>query len=414
MKISLLLDREPFAEIVEETLSRYFSLVNSEPRNVSWEEGTPKISDLLDRKKGLWLCNPEINAIFSAQAGSSVFQVPWREYLGGSSLSKVLAHGGYLTAATAPVSRWFAASFHLWIMPELDNADSTLIMGGNTRMHVVDYHLRRVTTVLKSRFTADFMRRELELRTSRDDLLAPPILEVLTDNRSFVEPLIQGTNADRLFNRGRAERALLEALGACEQLAASTTQTVAGDTWVGDTLGRCRRAVEMTAHSADEEFRTALDLAASLGDSLNDLGSLSEIGVEVGMSHGDLQAGNVLVEDDKVWVIDWERADLRILEYDGLTLALDSRRERKGLVERTKQLIEGQRSDAVGQRVHERMFRSRQAPDGLRLALMFFLEEIRFCLEENASGPFKAPTPSLKALLEELGSLDRNENWNVG
>lgn len=412
MKIALLLEREPFAEILEETLSRHLSAVSGRAQEVSWRGGLPKTSDLVARKKGLWLCNGQINAVFSARAESRIFETPWREYLGGHSFSRWVAHAGYLAVATAPLTRWHLASHHLWIRPDLDHPRSTLILGGNSRIRLIDFQHGLVTTVLKSRFDSAFLSRELEFRKSRDDVLALPIVEVLEEGQAFVEPLVHGSNADRLFDKRRASEALLAALESCIEMSGSTRKIAAVEGWVETSLESCQLAAQKAGFESTGLVRDALDLAVQLGERIVSSASILGGEVQVGLSHGDLQPGNVLVDEDKNWLIDWERVDKRVLGYDGLTLALNSRRNLSGLLERAEDLVRGAREDPIGVGVCSEL-RLREDSKRARVQmLLFFLEEIRFHLEENAMGPLVKPTPALRGLIDELSLLGRRDFWN--
>lgn len=414
MKISLLLDREPFGEILEETLSRHLSAVSDRAHQVIWKSGAPKASDVLARKRGLWLCNPEINAIFSVSAESRVFEVPWREYLAGASFVRTGAHAGYLMAASAPIGRWVLASHHLLIDPELTGAKSTLIVGGNSRVRLLDYDRGLAKTILKSRVDPAAMQRELDLRRDRTDILAPPIVEVQENGLAFVEPLIHGTNADRVFSDRQADKGLIEALEVCFQLGRQTRRVELVDEWLDRTLEECRQTVETANDARAESFRGALDLVYQLAECIRTNAGASSNEVEVGTSHGDLQRGNVLLEGEKTWLIDWEKVGSRILGYDGLTLALDSRRSGRGLVERAKRLLQDERTDAIAMRVGEELSRDLYPGGRVRHMLMFFVEEIRFHLEENVMIPSSGCSPSLSDLVTELEMVQGDDFWNVG
>ncbi len=131
----------------------------------------PRRADLLNSKKGLWLCNPVLNAVYSVRARAQVFETPWREYLGGPSALQVIPHAGYLLVATSPIGRALIASHHVRIEPELEGAESLLILGGNTRLRLFDHRRGEVTTILKDGFDDVFLRSELRFRTGSEDVL---------------------------------------------------------------------------------------------------------------------------------------------------------------------------------------------------------------------------------------------------
>ena len=202
MKIEILLEREPFGEILERTLERFLTTETEQKYEVTWLEELP------DSTSGLWLCNPRINSIYGVNTTSEVFSIPWREYLKGPTLLRTLGQLGYLFAATSAPGRSRMATHFVRVSPEIAGSDQILILGGNSRLRWIDFRTGRVLSILKEGFDPSWLRRELEIRKDRDDLLSPPILDVLDDGRAYVEPLIRGTVADRLFSSRRATAAV--------------------------------------------------------------------------------------------------------------------------------------------------------------------------------------------------------------
>ena len=43
------------------------------------------------------------------------------------------------------------------------------------------------------------------------------------------------------------------------------------------------------------------------------------------MTHGDFQAANILLDKNNIWLIDWENAKKRSVNYDALTFVLNAR-----------------------------------------------------------------------------------------
>ena len=371
-------------------------------RQIRWESGAFRKSDLLRRKDGLWLCNPTINALFSVRAAAKVFETPWREYLRGPNPIATASHAVFLLASTAPVARALMASHHVRIEPDLDGAEEVLILGGNSRMKLVDHGRGRVTTILKEGFDETLIRRELLFRESGRVAMAPPLLEVSDDRQAFVEPLLHGTVADRLLSRSRAGAALLESLDACDRLAEGMRKTVPLAEWCRAALGAAGAAAERVRDDGSGVVRRAVDWLEWMCLWLTSEGREGGRELETAVSHGDLQPGNVLVEKERVWLIDWERVDERVPWYDAMTLALDARRGYAGLVDRALELAAGRRSDEIGRKAREVLVRRGAEHDHVGRIVMYLVEEIRFCLEESAMGPLVGPAGSLGALVREL------------
>jgi len=353
------------------------------------------------RENGLWLCNPAINAIYSMHAKSRVFGIPWREYLRGPNLVATAAHAVFLAASTAPVARNMTASHHVYIEPDMGGANDILILGGNARLKIIDYRLKKVTTILKAGFSERLINRELEYRTNGRVELALPVLDTHDSALWFTEPLLHGTVADRMMSRSEAECALIEALEACRRLAARTSRGIPISEWVGRKLDTAEEAARGVHGDGVSVVHEAIRWMSTLCRWLLRSENGDRRVVEVAVSHGDLQPGNVLVESDRVWLIDWERVGERVPWYDAWTLALDSRRACPGLVRRLFDL-EGYCSDRVGQRVCKMAAESEGTLSTAVRKLMYLVEEILFCLEESAMGPLHEPTNSLVTLVQEL------------
>jgi hypothetical protein len=153
----------------------------------------------------------------------------------------------------------------------------------------------------------------------------------------------------------------------------------------------------------------ALELVDEIGVMVSDRINSDSDSVEVTLSHGDLQPGNVLVEGDRTWLIDWERVDDRASGYDILTLVLGSRRSASGLIERAGRLLDAKASNRFDKLASEAVLLSNGASKATVKLLIYWLEEIRFHLEESGVGPLYGPSVSLEELVRELGNLSQSE-----
>ena len=78
MKISLLLKREPFDKIFEDTFASFLNDFTNSPHKVKWY---PKNINNQNTVSGqIWYCNPLINSIFVKDANPAVFDSISREY----------------------------------------------------------------------------------------------------------------------------------------------------------------------------------------------------------------------------------------------------------------------------------------------------------------------------------------------
>jgi hypothetical protein len=138
-----------------------------------------------------------------------------------------------------------------------------------------------------------------------------------------------------------------------------------------------------------ERFGKSWEPLKSLLDTLAQLGSNGTI--ELSQSHGDFQAGNIMVshKNADVTLIDWEHSAERTHLYDRMVNGLKSRAS-KGLAERVRNALQ---RDLPGVRVN-----------GQAMAL-FLLEDLAWFLRESLTGPFTMASEGLVQYRREVESL---------
>lgn len=405
MKISLLLAREPFPEIFEETMERHLAEVTGIPCRVRWRQRSRLERVAHQPRPKEWLCNPLMNAIFAPSARGAVLALPRRWYGRGPSLARTVAQSVYVRAATFPIARSALAGPAILIDPPPANASSVLIAGGNTRLRLFDFARGEATTILKSRFDGSFVSADLQVRAAHSWLPAPEVLRVLDGGRAYVEPILSCSTAAHLTNWQTRQRVLDVALEACDRLGHETTQSVPGKTYLRGILERClERAEYLGARERLIAERVArwTSRAKGVAELIGDQASFK---VEIGRSHGDLSLGNILADGDNVHLIDWERTGIRIRGFDAITLALASRSKPEGLTQRARQLVAaGGETDAAA--VKARLALTGDDSKQTEAKLFIYLaEELLFHLEENSPLPIMPPSLGLSRLMSELETL---------
>ena len=78
MKISTLLEREPFDKIFEKTMAAFFSDFTNHPHKVKWYPKKQNNQNTASMQQ--WYCNPLINSIFVKGVNPSVFDSINGEY----------------------------------------------------------------------------------------------------------------------------------------------------------------------------------------------------------------------------------------------------------------------------------------------------------------------------------------------
>jgi len=390
MRISLLLEREPFGRILEETLPPLLSALSGRPHAVRWQ-GHGRVDGA--RGGQAWLCNARLNAIFRPAATDASFAPVVREFSRSPRWwSRPLQRAYVAAAIRRPTAAWLADG-GMVVSPPLENADALVILGGNHRLRVVDGPARVCHVIAKAGSDPAFLRAELALRRSAPDLPIPRLCSVAPAEDWFTEELIPGTPLNRLAGSADRARAFAAARAALGRLVARTLRPVG----VKDYVDSLVRDVE------DARSAASLLASATLGRTAASLARVVErlpgpSTVDTAETHGDFQPGNVLVARDGVWLIDWEYTGRRQAGFDVLTHGLAARFP-AGLAARVQEAT----CDGLGRSMQGWPGVDWSTADARRRALaLFLLEELVVRVRENASPRFRALTPGTPRLFEEI------------
>ena len=391
MRISLLLEREPFGRILEETLPPLLSALSGRPHAVRWQ-GHGRVDGA--RGGQAWLCNARLNAIFRPAATDASFAPVVREFSRSPRWwSRPLQRAYVAAAIRRPTAAWLADG-GMVVSPPLENADALVILGGNHRLRVVDGPARVCHVIAKAGSDPAFLRAELALRRAAPDLPIPRLLSVAPTEEWFTEELIPGTPLNRVPGAADRARAFAAARAALGRLVARTLRSVGVKGYV-DALVR-----DVEEAAAAPLFATQ---CATLGRTLATLARVIErrpgpSTVETAETHGDFQPGNVLVARDGVWLIDWEYTGRRQAGFDLLTHGLAARFP-VGLAARVHDAASG----GLGRTMDGWPGVDWSTADARRRTLaLFLLEELVVRVRENASPHFRALTTGTPCLFEEI------------
>lgn len=208
-------------------------------------------------------------------------------------------------------------------------------MIGNHRVRRFDFARKVVRVYPKAGFSDAGIRREIAFRKgiSRDWVCA---LDALSEH-VFEEPLLDAMPLDRVPDEALREKALEAAVAAVSELNGMGRRQMTGASFVAENQKKYE-ALKARMHG---RF-AGLDL--SLVDEVFARANAvikRALSVDVGMTHGDLQPGNVLVlngNEGRICLIDWEDVGERASVYDVMTWRLQSRRP-VGLSERVREFL---------------------------------------------------------------------------
>ena len=403
MKIQQLLQREPFGDILEVTLQCFLRDRFGENYRVTWYPHNPGLRAIHRRGQQAWFCNLLLNAIFAEDTSSDVLAVVRKGYAITPFRWRRHLQRGYVALATHNTFAPRMASCALGIQPPLPGAEHILIMGGNNKIRVIDVVERRVWEVLKVGFDPICINREIEVRNAPDFWPVPALRSVASDHAWFEEEYVNAVALNRLPYDRDHRPFVAEAFSALQNWI-ERTRTV-GDTaeYVDGLVAGIKHKVERATLITSAEKEGILRWLGSARRLLDQMMPGSGRMLPLAVGHGDFQDGNILVGNDRLWLVDWEHSLQRQALYDVLVFALRSRFP-SGLTMRIQNALDNPQSlleqipipwDDLAQAIRNRT---------LRLVLaIFLLEELDWNLEENSNPLFLCQSGAWLLFRKEMG-----------
>jgi hypothetical protein len=389
MKIQQNLEREPFGEIIEQTLGRFFKNMYGGEYAVRWYAGS-RCGRLRGKSDAqIWLCNPALNALFTADTTSEVLKWIRRQYSHAPIVWRRPLQRCLVALAThGSTAAWFTSAA-LGVSPAIPNGNRLLLLGGNNRLRLADMRQARVYSVLKQGFDPVFLRREISVRQAGSDWPIPPLLEYAADFTWFAESLVDAVPLNRVSSRKRRLAAATQANSVLARWCERSRTEIAAQEYVQQLGELAQRRVSANSLFSDQERRTVRKWVASAADVLSTLAVRGGKNIPLTFGHGDFQPGNILLNNSgHIWLTDWEHADKRHVLYDAFVYGLASRFP-GGLALRMRSALS--RPSALGLAVVS-AWPEIAAQDSFRLRLqlgIFLLEELLWYLEENSNHLFR-------------------------
>ena len=405
MRISLLRQREPFGEILCQSLEAFFADQGLSCRCV-W---TPRLR-LLDRlrqtlnskrSRDYWVCNPYLNAIFRPGTPSSHFGPLSEEYGSSPSRWRAPLNRLFVWMSTRPLLAPLLCDSGLLLDPPPPGSDGWVILGGNQKLRILDPLQARSIVLQKDGCSSTAMEREVAMRRQAIEigLPVPRILQVAESGRWIVEEYVVGTPLNRIGDASVRSSALHQALDAILRLGAATEETFTHEDYLAllqrDLEGPLEKLRSLDSEAHGEACRVRGLLLASLQSE----GSSSLL---ASLAHGDFQAANVLVDGDGIRLIDWEYSGLRQAGYDLLVFHLGSRSP-SGLSDCLSQFVtEGRLPSPDASGIQERWSTSEAR---LGVARLFLLEELILWISERGRQTASSLPPGSSSLLHEIDTF---------
>ena len=302
MKITDMIKREDFYKINDETLSKYFK--RQEKNN----------------KKITLYVYPNLNAIIPNRVSCKVKKFLHTEYNVNQNLLKKLAINLYICVSLNTFGLFSSKKL------EIDNSGmmskNFLIYPCNKKYRVFDFEKHIVEVFVKSGFSNQNIEKEIKFR---NEYQLPFILPIKKYGENwYEEEIIDGVPLARISSN--YEMLCKEALSLWENF--NKTTLIEKDTQIY--IGELKEKIEHLIVSLKNINRQInYDNLNKVTEKIFDALEQIKGTVDTVLSHGDLQSGNIWVENntDKIYIIDWESCERRSIWYDRALLFDNIRRK---------------------------------------------------------------------------------------
>ncbi len=282
MKITEMLQREDFYQINHDTLAAYY--------------GEGAVS-------GSLYIYPRLNAIVTKRPSKAVERYLLTEYEVRGNAAKRLAVQSYV--------RLCLNSFGLLADKRIelnhDATSDTLIYPCNRKYRIFDFAKQTVAVQTKAGFPTEQLKHEISFRI-REDLpdFVPTV--VAHSELGYTERIIDGRPLARISDGFEQYRQ--EAYAQLTAYASGFNETLTGSAYAEKLRERAMGMARETTLSIEPLLDALCGVVAAHSQ------------IDTTFSHGDLQPGNIWVENgtDKLFIIDWESWGIRSSFYDKATL----------------------------------------------------------------------------------------------
>lgn len=388
MRISQMKEREDFDEILVETLAIGWSEQFGHPVELSL---SPSSSS---RDAQEWRLQPLLSMYCAANP-----TIEAREFLRDSFrftpfFWRILPQWILGTAATTRVGLNIGSQQGFWVVPEVENADSMVLLPGNQRIRVFDFSRGRVRTFLKVGFEKATMQTEIGIRAQ--DGPFTPILDYGADYTWFEEPILAGYDLTRCPPWFRKKPVIHKAFSELERWAEKSSVTLDSAEYLKSLTARVRVACD----AVNERFSFAqCDFLLEVVEALVVYAGVAREVIIRG-SHGDFQPGNIRVDPagKKVWLLDWEHSAPRSQYYDRIVFGLRTRASH-GLAARAISFVKSTNTSWLFD-----AFPNSASWRTSQLAVVL-IEDLLWYLSESLTGPTRDISQGLSSYLDELRIL---------
>lgn len=290
MKISQMNQREDFYSILQDTVNEYY----------------PEGKFSIEKNSGITYYSLEkLNTVINSSMTADAKRFIKDEFSYINPLKNRLSSIYVDIAFAAP--RLISSRRFFWDnAPEHSN--HILIYPSNRKIRFMDFKTMKTHVHMKYGFQNTMMLRETAFRSMNSNF--PFVLPVYNvSERSYKERIMHGRSAARCRSIKRIAQASKEALECMKLLqSGEESHSINAQTYAKQlSQNICRRLNGL-------KYKDLTDLATYAAD------ATEEENITIALTHGDLQIGNIWLEDGNTVILDWESVGMRVNYFDEAVL----------------------------------------------------------------------------------------------
>lgn len=314
MTIYEMLFREDIYGILENTLKEYYKKVFNEIVDVRVERSI---------LKNYYVIYPRLGVAMARIPSASVLRDIYMQFnVQGNWMRKLIAWG-YITFCVLTLG--LLGSRTLYIGSEVYHDRKVYFMPCNRKIRVFNYRKGYVDAILKVGFNDNCFKKELKYRQQPEFGFIPGLLNY--GDRWYRETIIRGSGLVRLPEPYYSEKV--------EEIKRLLKPFYESHKYITSAEEYCKKLSHIIESRipilVNEKHIDTTDYLLEVVNHCLEVVSNKDENVPMVISHGDLQTGNILIEETsgKVYIYDWETAGERSVWYDMGRFMLYSQRRDK-------------------------------------------------------------------------------------
>jgi hypothetical protein len=290
------------------------------------------------------------------------------------------------------------AKYIVEISPPIEDAKNKLIIGGNTKIRLIDIGNKKVYVIMKNGFDKKYLEREIYIRDNFSYMPIPKLQSLSRNDLWYCEEYVSGVSPDRIGGQ-KGHNVLWEATQHIHKMLNSTKKREPLSGYVGYLQKRIIENVDQISHFDERVKQQIADLTSVLATHLN---NYSDHSITTAYCHGDFQEGNIIYDGEQTWILDWEYSEFKQIGYDLFVLLLKSRVS-KDFSNRFLILMNDELDDEQMGLINnwpeikwdDKFFKK-------IYLFLFLLEELDFHIEENSNVSFFRESIGLTSFIREV------------